>query len=130
MIEELLNDNKNDLLNDYKFWTFNGKPEFVYITIKSNQIFENFYDINFKQVDINHGFHRHKPEFKCPEIFNEMRTIASKLAKYFNCPFLRIDMFYVNGNIYVNEFTFYDWGGNKPFISYEIDKKLGDMIII
>ena len=82
--------------------------------------------MNFKPVNINHGFPRSKIEFEKPKLFGEMKKIAKKLAK--GTPFLRVDLHYVNGRVLFGEMTFYDWSGSRPFKTDGIDSKLGDMI--
>jgi hypothetical protein len=126
LADKLLDDNTGTELRDYKFWCFEGIPRFVYFTIKSDEIYENFYDMDFNPVDINHGFPRHEPEFEKPECFEEMKQLAAKLSQ--GIPFVRIDFFYVSGQIYFAEYTFYDWGGTRAFKTEEMDLKLGEYI--
>lgn len=116
----------NNQLQDYKWWCFNGVPKIMYFTIKSDKAYENFYDMDFKSLAIDHGFPRFKPEFEKPEAFEEMKQLAAKLSK--GIPFVRMDFFYVNGQIYFGEYTMYDWGGAHPFVSYEQDLEIGNLL--
>lgn len=125
IVDKLLDDHTGKVLRDYKWWCFNGEPTFMYITVKTDDIYENFYDMDFRPVMINHGFPRYQPEFERPECFDEMRVLAKKLAN--DIPFVRIDFFQVDGMVYFGEFTFFDWGGHRPFRD-DWDKKIGDMI--
>ena len=113
-------------LQDYKFWCFNGKPIFMYVTNKVGTIYENFYDMEFNQVDINHGFTRLKPEFNKPLHFEKMKVFAETLSAAI--PFVRIDFWEIEGNVYFGEFTFYDWGGFRPFSDYQQDLELGKLL--
>ena len=45
-----------------------------------------------------------------PENFGEMAALAEKLSAPF--PFVRIDLYDVDGEIYFSEFTFVPTGGN------------------
>lgn len=126
IVDEYLNDGRAGELQDYKFWCFDGVPKYIYITNKGNDIFENFYDMDFNPVDINHGFPRYKPEYVKPNHFEEMKEYAALLSK--NIPFVRIDFFIVNDCVYFGEYTFYDWGGERPFITKEMDLKLGQLL--
>lgn len=124
--DELLNDHTGNELRDYKFWCFNGMPKYMYLTIKGKNIYENFYDMDFRPANINHGFPRHQPEFEKPYGFETMKELAAKLSQ--GLPFVRIDFFLVDKIIYFGEFTFFDWGGTRPFESYEMDLELGKLI--
>ena len=126
--DELLEDKNGKNLLDYKFWCFDGKPTFMYCTVKRNksEIFENFYDMNFNPVAINHGYPRHQPEFEKPDGFAKMKDLAAKLSE--GLPFIRVDFFYVDGKVYFGEYTFYDWAGLQPFISRDMDLQLGKLI--
>lgn len=126
--DEFLDDHSGKELNDYKFWCFNGEPKYMYCTVKAKEIYENFYDMDFNPVYINHGFARRVPEFEKPAKFEEMKTLAAKLSK--GIPFVRVDFFYVDGRVYFGEFTFYDWAGIRPFSSYEQDLELGKLLTI
>lgn len=128
LAEQLLVNRSGDEINDYKWWCFNGEPKYVYRTLKSKKksdVFENFYDMDFNPVNINHGFPRRIPEFEKPAEFEEMKQLARELAQGFL--FIRIDFFDVNGQVYFGEYTFYDWAGMKPFQG-DWDEKLGDLL--
>lgn len=124
--DELLDDHSGKELNDYKFWCFNGVPKYMYCTVKSNDVYENFYDMDFKPANIDHGFRRRAPEFAKPEAFELMKELAGKLSA--GIPFVRIDFFYVDGKVYFGEYTFYDWAGLQPFKTYQQDLELGKLI--
>ena len=126
--DELLDDHSGKELNDFKFWCFNGVPKYMYCTIKTNRekIYENFYDMDFKPVNIAHGWPRRISEFERPAAFDEMKALATKLSA--GIPFVRVDFFYVNGKVYFGEFTFFDWAGLQPFDTYGQDLELGKLI--
>ena len=124
--EKLLVDHTSERLRDYKFWCFNGIPTYMYCTIKGGDVYENFYDMDFNPVNISHGFRRHIPEFDKPSQFDKMKDLAAKLST--NIPFVRIDFFEVDNKLYFGEFTFYDWGGMKPFVNKIQDIELGQLI--
>ena len=129
IVEQFVKDDIVDDLRDYKFMCFNGNPKYVYITVKNDNIFENYYDMNFKPVGIDHGFPRSSMKFKKPELFSEMKDIAKKLSK--DIPFLRVDLHYVNGKILFGEMTFYDWAGLRPFPDEgKWDEKLGNLLVL
>lgn len=126
LAEVFLDDHREGELQDYKFWCFNGNPIYMYMTNKGTQIFENFYDMEFNPVAINHGFPRFKPEYAKPKEFELMRELAEKLSK--GIPFVRVDFYDIDGHVYFGEYTFFDWGGFQPFSTYEQDLELGKLI--
>lgn len=125
IIDRYLDDHTGNELRDYKFWCFGGKPTYMYCTIKGQNVYENFYDMDFEPVGIDHGFPRHKPEFDRPVNFELMKELATNLSQ--GIPFLRVDFFDVDGKVYFGEFTFYDWGGMRPF-GGDWDERLGALI--
>lgn len=126
MAEEFLDEGTGHELHDYKFWCFGGKPLYMYITNKGKLIKENFYDMDFNPVDINHGFERTWPEYSKPKNFEKMKELATVLSH--GMPFVRIDFFDINGKLYFGECTFYDWAGLKPFVDQAWDERLGELI--
>lgn len=126
--EQFLDDHSGHELTDYKFWCFNGIPKVVYCTNKAANIYENFYDMDFNPLPINHGFSRHIPEFTKPKQFELMKELAAQLSK--GIPFVRIDFFNVQDHVYFGEFTFYDWGGMRPFTPSHWDKEIGTWLTL
>lgn len=126
IIEQLLSDKNENVLKDYKFLCFHGVPKLLYVTNKGGEVFENFYDMNFNSLDISHGYPKRAPEYEIPANFDRMKELASKLSA--GIPFIRIDFFNLSGKIYINEFTFYDWGGFKPFTEQKWELLLGSYI--
>lgn len=114
-------------IDDYKFWCFNGEPKIMYVTCKFRDVFENFYDMEFNPIFIDHGYPRHTPEFTKPEQFDDMVRCARILSK--DIPFVRIDFFLANGQMYFGECTFFDWGGFRKF-GGDWDEKLGQYLQI
>ena len=127
ILDQYLDDYSGNELRDYKFWCFNGKPIYMYCTIKGENVYENFYDMQFQPVAIDHGFPRHIPEFEPPKNFELMKELAAKLSD--GIPFVRVDFYEVDDKVYFGEFTFYDWAGLKPF-GGQWDEVLGELIIL
>ena len=61
-----------------------------------------------------------------PVNLNRMIKLAEMLSK--NIPFLRVDLYEVNGKIYFGELTFYPASGFGKFKPEDCDRKLGDLI--
>ena len=128
LAEEYLDEGTGHEVHDYKFWCFNGKPVYMYITNKGDVIKENFYDMDFNPVYINHGFERTMPEYEKPVNFEKMKELAAVLSN--GLPFVRIDFFNVNGKLNFGECTFYDWAGLRPFADEQWDVELGKLIVL
>jgi hypothetical protein len=124
--EKFMEDGTGEELRDYKFWCFNGVPKIVYCSVKNDNIWENYYDVNFTPLDINHGFPRAKQEIEKPDTFEDMKSIIGKFA--LQMPFVRVDFYEIRGRVYFGEFTCYDFAGLKQFQDIEQDNMLGDMI--
>lgn len=112
---------KEGKLQDYKFYCFDGKIEFVEVDFdrfKDHRM--NFYDLNWNLLNIRKGNYKNYPkEFSKPKNFNKMIEIAEKLSEDFQ--FVRVDLYNVNGTIYFGELTFTPAGGLTPFTPIEKD---------
>lgn len=124
--EELLEDHTFDDLVNYKFWCFNGEPRVMYITVKTDDIWENFYDMDFNPMCISHGFKKYEGIIRKPETFEQMKEVARKLST--GIPHVRVDLYQIQGQIKFSELTFYDWGGFLPIRPIEWDYKIGSWI--
>ncbi len=118
-------------LFDYKFFCFNGKMEFLYVGLDAMGELDNklvFLDRNWNILDLKHGAHPilNKEEIKKPENFEKMIEISETFAQDF--PFVRVDLYNINGKIYCGELTFNPTGGCMNFHSKEIDLKIGQML--
>ena len=115
----------NDLLT-YKFICCDGKPQLMYITVKNDDVWEDYFDLDYKPLDIMRDFrHSNKPLPK-PKTFEKMVEISAKLSQ--GIPQVRMDLYEANGQVYFSEYSFYDWGGYSKFKPAKWDKILGDAI--
>lgn len=117
-------------LIDYKFFCCNGQPKMLYVS----QGLENHStaSISFLKLDWTfYPFRRsdYKP-FKTlppkPQNYERMLELATDLAAGF--PFLRVDLYEINGEIYFSELTFSPCGGMIPFDPPKWDNQLGEWI--
>lgn len=114
-----------DLLT-YKFLCFDGEPIIVYVTVKNEHIFENYYDMDFQPLDIHRNWPNSGIHIPRPSCFEEMKRIAAELSK--GLAHVRMDLYEINGQVYFSEYTFYDWGGLIRFHPDHWDKELGGYI--
>lgn len=125
IVEKYMGDN----LNDYKIFCFNGEPKFTLVCSNRNGNSKNtdFYDNNWNLLPFTRACHVNNPNgIDKPKNFNKMLEIAKKLSA--NIPFLRVDLYVINGKIYFGELTFYPSSGFESFTPEEWDEKLGDML--
>ena len=121
-MEDTHQDNETKDLLTYKFICCDGKPQLMYITVKNEDVWEDYFDLDYEPLDIMRDF-RHSNK---PKTFEKMKEIAATLSQ--GIPQVRMDLYEANGEVYFSEFTFYDWGGYAKFRPTEWDKKLGDAI--
>lgn len=125
IIEKLLDSN----ITDYKFFCFNGVVEFVeLICDRSIEQRKMFYDLDWNKLPFTTGGGKHdiNDNIEKPDNFNELVSIANKLAKDFL--FVRVDLYSHKNSVYFGELTFYPSGGYTPIIPKYWDTKLGEMI--
>lgn len=130
--EKYMNDGIHDDMVDYKFFCFNGKPEYIYVSEnlsdhKNGAI--SFYDMDFNEAPFRRTDFKkldHAPEK--PESFDKMVELAKILSK--DHYFLRVDFYDICGKIYFGELTFCPAAGYMPIVPQEWDYKLGEMLDI
>lgn len=126
--EKYLKEIDKEVLLDYKFYCFNGEPKFVKIDINRgiNQQ-QAFYDLKWEKLDfqLSNKTTYHK-EIKKPKNFYDMIRVAEKLAWKF--PFVRVDLYNVEGRIIFGEMTFYPNEGRSDFRPNHYNKIIGDFM--
>ncbi len=128
--EKYLVDKSDGELRDYKFFTFGGKPEYLYIASGrgSGGTVADFFDMDFCHVDLKIDHENAATPPHAPKNFELMKTLAARLAE--GTPHLRVDFYEVDGRVYFGEMTFFHCAGLYPFKTPEWDKKLGDLITL
>ena len=125
--------NTTGTLIDYKFYCFNGEPKFLYVgtdDISSGAKGElklSFFDLDWKTPPFYRADHRPISIIvEKPERFDEMISVAKELSK--GIPFVRIDLYWVNKQVYFSEMTFFPGGGYGFFSPKEWEEELGSWI--
>lgn len=126
--EKYLEEFGKDVVNDYKFFCFNGKPKFIQIDMeRGTEDLRCYYDLDWKKLPFTTEKNKFfEGELQMPEHFNEMIDVAQKLSKDF--PFVRVDLYNINGKILFGEMTFYPTDGRKKYIPDEYNKIIGDYL--
>lgn len=115
-------------LNDYKFFCFNGKCDYIYVITNRNigesaelGIYDPDYNLlSYYRTDEKRLVH----SVKKPDKLKEMIELSENLSKHF--PHVRVDLFYNEGFIVFGELTFFDGSGYMAFEPDEFDYILGE----
>ena len=93
-------------LKNFKFLCYNGKPKYVYVSIKQGYFkYRNFYDMDWNLLKFKCLSKPHpKYKYEKPKFFDLMKNIASKLSKPFK--FVRIDLYQLENEVRLGEMTF------------------------
>ncbi|MGN1190494.1 MAG: ATP-grasp fold amidoligase family protein [Candidatus Ornithospirochaeta sp.] len=124
VIAEILLKDNGGTLTDYKFFCFNGEPHFMYIERESDEHpLQAIFDMDFNRLPFTMEDEKWEGEIEKPACFSQMIDYAAKLSA--SIPFLRVDMYEVNGVVYIGELTFYHYGGYVSFNPPEWDSIIG-----
>ena len=131
LAEKFMVDESGTELKDYKIFCFNGEPRYCQVISDRNTDEKiDFYDMHWKRlvglVGLNDKVHNSEYAIPCPESFEDMKQMASLLAK--SIPFSRIDFYEINHQAYFGEITFFPATGFGNFNPREWNVKMGDMI--
>lgn len=128
--EQLLVDDNNISLIDYKVHCFNGIPRFILVCKgreKKSTMTDDFYDTSWNLMKCNRPGHKNSTNpMEKPPLLEEMLSIASELSK--EIPFVRVDFYIVKGALFFGEMTFFPAGGVKPFIPESWDDVFGEWL--
>lgn len=119
--------NKANGLTDYKFYCFNGEPRILYVSsgLENHATAHiSFVTLDWQQAPFGRAdYAPYDPLPPQPRNFNLMLEIARKLSA--GIPFLRVDLYEINGQVYFSELTFSPCGGMMPFQPREWDARIG-----
>lgn len=130
--EKLMHNRTEESLTGYKFYCFNGEPLYLYVSVgldnhETAQM--SFVNIDWTLADFGRSDYR---PLNClpakPDKYDEMIDIAKKLSN--GIPFLRVDLYEINGHVYFGELTFSQCAGMMPFEPKSADRTVGDMLDI
>lgn len=114
---------------DYKFFCFNGVPTIMYVASDRDKDCKfTFFDMDFKRIEeIDYYIHPSSDEMiEKPQTFEKMKTIAKDLSM--GMPFVRMDFYEVDGQLYFGEYTFFTGGGFYLFKPDSYEQYLGSLI--
>lgn len=120
-----------ECITDYKFFCFNGKPKFIYVSndlIHDRQAQIGFFNLDGSKMPIEREDYTDIASVTLPSFFDEMKKAAEILCADF--PFVRVDFFLANDRYYFAELTFTPSGGMMPFNPDKYDLEWGNMLDI
>lgn len=114
-------------LTDYKFFCFGGQPKVMFVaTERYSDCKFDYFDMDFSRLPIRNIHPNSSKLIEKPKRFEEMKKIAEQLSV--KVPFIRIDLYEINGEIYFGEYTFFHAGGFSVYSPEEWDLKMGEWI--
>jgi len=125
-VEEYIGKN----LKNYKFLCYNGKPKYIYLSIKEGtQKYRNFYDMNWNFINIYCLSRPHpKNYYPKPKFFEIMKKYAKILSQDFK--FVRVDLYELENEVRLGELTFTPMDSFFYCEKKEQEIELGKEIII
>lgn len=129
LIDPSVSDYSRSLI-DYKLWCFHGKPYGFFVVydrdIQTGEHIFDFYSLDWEQQSekMHQQFHRHP--IPRPKNLNKMLDIAAVLSK--GHPQMRVDMYNIDGRIYLGELTMTSQGGYMDYFSKELLEDMGKHI--
>ena len=130
IVEELMLEN-GKLPTEYKIHVFNGVAKSLYVvTSRGVDIRYNNYYIDWTPFDGSqfNGWKKTDYPLKKPGNFEEMVKVSEKLATPF--PFVRVDLYSINGKIYFSEMTFTPAKGTLILDDDKCDFEMGEWLDI
>lgn len=117
-------------LIDYKFYCFEGEPQFLYVS----QGLENHATARLSFINLDwtfapyyrHDYFQFEKLPKKPKNFDRMVDFAKKLSK--GKKFIRVDLYEINDKIYFSELTFTPGSGWMAFKNESEDIAMGKFL--
>ena len=133
IVEKYMENTDGTAIDDYKFYCFDGKSDYVMICRERETGNPKFYYYNrnweFQRNMSNDAKKLPETEvskIKKPKDLEKMFEIAETLSK--NIKFVRTDLYYINNKIYFGELTFFPLAGIDTTRTKECDDMLNDLL--
>ncbi len=112
-------------IDDYKFLCYDGEPKYVIVdTDRFIGHKRNFYDLEWNNLHVTSDCPACDREIPRPALLERMLEVCRILSRGF--PFVRVDLYAVDGRVYFGEMTFYPWSGYVRFHPKEMDRIFGE----
>lgn len=128
--EKYMEDSSNVNLNVYKFLCFDGEPKIIQTIQNDKTAYESidYFDLDWNLLELRQNYPNSEHPLKKPELLEDMVAISRMLCEGF--PFIRSDLYEINGRVYFSELTFYSDNGTAAFDPPAWDEILGSWITL
>lgn len=126
--EKYMSEESEELI-DYKFMCFNGICKCIFTCTdrySRDGLKVTFYDTKWNILPFERHYNSLKKPEKKPDRLDEMIRLAEILSN--DIPFVRVDFYIINNEIFFGEMTFYPGSGFEEFTPFKWDKILGSWI--
>lgn len=124
VVEELIKEPSGSDISDYKFHIFHGKDGFIQVDLdRFSSHKRNLYDFKGDLIDGELHYPSNKSSIDS-DIVTKLLPCAIKLASDFD--YVRVDLYYVDGQIYFGEMTFTPGSGFEVFKPATLDLYYGE----
>ena len=115
-------------ISDFKYFCFDGKPIFIQVDLdRAVDHVRSYVDMNWKPLEFDTiGIKRNLSPIEIPKNHEEMTEVAMKLAEGF--PFVRVDLYNLQGRIIFGEMTFYPTDGRMDFHPEHYNEIIGSYL--
>jgi hypothetical protein len=133
IVEKNLSTEDGTLPLDYKFYCFNGTPRCVCVYADRDLITKStkrcFFDENWQPLNFcTPEYETHANRFQKPDNLKLMFDIARKLSEPF--PFVRVDLYEVEGKVIFGELTFTPTGGRGKAYTKACNEEFGSLLVL
>ncbi len=126
-----------DSILDYKFYCFNNKPLYVLVCVgrvdgkhSHEPGYDDprfyFFDREWNMCSLTKDSIEYPIDIDCPDNIEQMWAVAEKLCKPF--PFVRVDLYDVDGKVVFGELTFTPSAGLDTGRLSETDRLFGELL--
>lgn len=116
-------------LKDYKFFCFDGVPQYVLVVQGRTSSEKNFdyFDMQWEHLPVHDKGTVNSPIIPSkPDSFEIMVELAKKLSE--GIPHVRVDLYEIKNKPYFGELTFFDGSGFSIYEPKEYDTIFGDFL--
>lgn len=116
-------------IEDFKILCFGGEPRYVIVDVdRYVHHRRNIYDAEWNNLHVGTDCPQFDEDYPRPSNLAEMLAVARRLSE--DVPFVRVDLYNVDGKIFFGEMTFYPWSGYVAFNPDSFDEELGALMNI